>query len=84
MFYISSDLATELNEQASENPDLEFDQIPASAEETTVFIDKVVTVREVTTLDVKRVAGDTQVNIMLKMSFSAFLSSGRVGCGFLD
>lgn len=66
LFYISSELATELDEQASENPELEFDQIPVSAEETTVFIDKVVTVREVTTLDVKRVPGDTQVNIYVK------------------
>ncbi|VFQ58333.1 unnamed protein product [Cuscuta campestris] len=52
---------TESDEPAHEDPDIEFERIPVCTEdETTVFIDKMVTVREVTTVDIKPVASNTQ------------------------
>lgn len=39
---------------------MSFNRTPEGAEETTVYIDKIITVREVTTVDVGKVTGDSQ------------------------
>ncbi|CAH9111329.1 unnamed protein product [Cuscuta europaea] len=76
---------TESDEAYTENPDIEFERIPVCMEEeTTVFVDKMVTVREVTTLDVKQVAGDTQQGVLLLPMKSDFKGECNNENGHLD
>ena len=60
-WFTYSALSKEANAAEAVNAAKPINQTPVGAEETTVYIDKIITIREVTSVDVGRASGDSQV-----------------------
>lgn len=59
--FTCSPLAKEADAAEALNAAKPINGTPVGAEETTVYIDKIIAIREVTSLDIGRVSGDSQV-----------------------
>lgn len=54
-------IPTQINTSGEDHAVMSFNQTPIHAKETTVYVDKIITIQEVTSADGGRVMGDSQV-----------------------